>query len=78
MSKIASYIEEALALYGASYANGRIVNKNGVPTAVTIVEKNRLQMKNATNDTLLYSGPKTLESVCHFVEKFWFWEQRPQ
>lgn len=67
------FIEDALAQYGATLSkNGHIITKLGQVTPVRpVIKRGRLRMEGIGH--LLFSGPPTAETVCEFVESYWYW-----
>ena len=71
-----SFIVEALSQYGATLSkNGYIVTEDGKVTQVRIViKRGRVRMESV--GALLFSGPPTAETVCKFVERYWYWTKK--
>ena len=69
-------IKETLKTYGADLNEvGEIISPRGKETGVILVKKGkRLRMEN--NSELVASGPFNPNTICSFVERFWFWEKR--
>jgi hypothetical protein len=69
-------ITSTLELYGATLSpTGRVITPGGVETGVTLKTKGKRLRAEDANGRLIYSGPAAPESVCRFVEEFWYWRK---
>lgn len=70
-------VKEALELYGSTLLEGGHIKSNKTDGATgirAVVQRKRLRFESASGQ-LFASGPISRDSVCGFVEKFWFWKK---
>ena len=69
-------VAQTLALYGARVLpDGRIAKGEKELYVRVAIERRRLKFKIAASGNLIASFPTNPESVCAFVEKYWYWEK---
>lgn len=71
-------VNQALAKYGAKLTADDKIERDGVVTKVGIkFARKRLEYCGSDGALQLATGPATAQSVCDFVERFWYWKPRP-
>lgn len=73
-----SFVNSALQQYGAHLTEqGVIATPKGDTNVKVRIQRGRLRFESvAMQGRLLASYAPTPESVCMFVERYWFWEKQ--